>query len=639
MSMTASRIRIAQLSACAVLAVVGLAEVRADTSTYIGGDGGFWHDALNWDNGLPNGDFNAIVNNDGSNVLVHVDALTTLRNLAIQADDEVSVNNGRELRMSSFWGSSTINNAGVLRLASSGSHTYLRFEPGTSGDDLVLQGGGELIADTAGPNWMYEIFGDAVLHNLDNTIRGGNLYLGYNSMEVINEANIVSDAGHTIFLDPPSAGLDFGFINSGTLRADGGTLSLGPGDYDNSLGVIEALNGFTVEMNGARIHGGTLRGIAGGEVQVQGTASELDLTATGDSTLEGTIRVANGRELRTYGPGVVYNNDSLLLDSSGSHTYFRFEPDVAGDVVRLEGGGEIVASANGPSWLYELFGDAVLHNVDNTIRGGYLYLGYNAMEVINDGLILSDAGHTISLDPPSDSGAHGFTNNGTIRADTGILRLDPGHYDNRNGVLEALNGSLIELNGAFLHGGTIRADETSIIRVTGSTSTLDLSTGATPTLEGTIQADNGRELRTYGAGTVNNTGTIRIDSTGSHTYFRIEPENDFDVVILTGGGEVIANDAGPCWIYEVHGNAVLHNLDNTIRGGNLYLGYNVIEIINDGTILSDSDAFPIRIDPPVGDTGFDNRGLLQTTGLAGITIQAGTFSNTGTVDVADRKST
>ncbi|MFG0253363.1 MAG: hypothetical protein ACF8NJ_10875 [Phycisphaerales bacterium JB038] len=620
------------LCAFFVLTASGQVRERGATCIYIGPDDGVWSAAGNWDAGVPNGEFNALVNDQGPLVNVFVDITVLLHNLTIDAGNSVTLDNGRELRLVAYDGTSSILNHGTLRLDSYGSNSYLRFDPNVDGDIFELTGGGEVIASgDLGSNLITEIYGQAVLHNLDNTIRAGNLRLGYNSLEIINDSLVVADSAGQLLIDPPTG--QFGFTNTGILRADGGTMRLAAGDYQNDGGVIEARNGSVVELWGtANIHGGTIRGIDGGEVQASSGAPQLYLASGYSPTIEGTLRVLNSQELRTYGGGTINNTGSIVLGSTAYNTYLRIDPDVDGDVVTLSGGGEVVASNAGPNFLFEVYGNAVLHNVDNTIRGGNLRLAYNSLEIINDGLIVADTPGLLQIDPPAVP--FGFVNNGTIRADGGTLRLEAGEFDNSTGVIEALNASIIELTGtATIHGGTIRAASGGEIQITAGTPILNLSTGYTPTLEGTVRVANGKELRIFGPGTVENTGTIILDSIGGNTYLRFDPETDGDTCMLEGGGELVASGAGPCFIQEVYGQAVLHNVDNTIHGGNLRLGNNALPVINEGTIRADSDVDALIIDPPSDAIGFDNRGLLEATGTAGLTINAGPFTTSGLVTI------
>jgi hypothetical protein len=605
---------------------------RGAVCTYIGPDGGLWSTAANWDGGVPNGEFDALINDLGPVVNVFLDRLAQLHNLTVDADNSVTINNSEELRMFSYGGSSTISNAGEILLDSTGSNTYLRFDPEVDGDTFVLSGGGDVTASgDPSANLICEVYGQAILHNVDNTIRGGNLRLGYNTLAIINDGLVVADSPGLLRIDPPAEG--FGFTNGGTIRADGGTVRLEAGEFDNHTGVIEALNGSILELaNTASIHGGTIRSDTGGEVQATSGNPFLALDTGYSPTIEGILRVNNGQEIRTYGAGTVHNTGSLILDSTGSNTYFRLDPDVDGDTVIIDGGGEIVASGLGVNYIAEVYGQATLHNVDNTIRGGNLKLCYNSLAFVNDGLIVADTPGLLHIDPPDVTS--GFVNTGTIRADGGTVRLGASDYDNSTGVIEAINGSVVEMTGtAHFHGGTFRGVTGGEVQLIDGSPHLDLSAGHTPTLEGTVRILNGEELRTYGEGTVNNTGTIILDSIGSYTYFRMDPVIDGDTVTLTGGGEIVAMDTGSNRMTEIYGQAILHNLDNTIRGGGLLLGYNGLAIINEGAIRADSDVATIHIDPPVDDIGFDNRGLMEATGAAGLSIAAGPFTTSGTINI------
>jgi len=594
-------------------------------STYLGPDGGVWNSGANWSGGVPNGDFHAIINDSGSDVTVNLDMTALLHTLTVDAGDTLNISNGRELRMHGYVdGVSEIFNSGTILLGSTVNNTYLRFDPLTDGDIFTLSGGGEIVAN-GGFNWMDEVFGNARLINADNTIRGFGLNVGGNSLEFDNQSLVMANGGLLDFDAPDGF---FSFRNTGTYRADGGTLRLLSGGYDNTGGVIEAHDSSVVQLwSGASIQGGTLRTFDTGEIHAANGASHFDLDPSIPITNEGVLHVVNGNELRTFDTGTINNTGTIILGSTGSNTWFRFDPEDDGDVVTLIGGGEIFANGNF-NWMTEVFGNARLINADNLIHGSGLNIGNNELEFENQALVVADTG-LIDFDAPD--GFFSFRNTGTYRADGGTLRLLSGGYDNTGGVIEAHDSSVVQLwSGASIQGGTLRTFDTAEIQAANGASHFDLDPSIPITNEGVLRIVNGNELRTFDTGTINNTGTIILGSTGSNTYFRFDPEDDGDVITLSGGGEIVAN-GGFNWMDEIFGNAKLVNADNTIRGGGLNIGGNSMDFENHGTVLADLDATGITIDPPDVGFGFENHGTLMVTGLGGMVIQGGVFSTDGDV--------
>ncbi|MFG0253364.1 MAG: hypothetical protein ACF8NJ_10880, partial [Phycisphaerales bacterium JB038] len=343
-----------------ILTAGAAAEKRGALTTYIGPDGGYWNDVANWDNGIPNGNFDARIDADpGFDIDVLLNSNPVVHNLTIDAGDTLTIFNNRILRLHSYDGTSVLSNAGSIFLDSTASYTYLQFHPVNANDVFALTGGGEIVGTGNGPNQLAEAYNQAILHNYDNTFRGSSINICANGLEFINDGLVVSDSGGIILIDPPD-GFHYGCTNGGTIRADGGDMDLGYGHFGNDGGVIEALNGSLVRLaNGAHIHGGMIRGIDGGEVRSTTGASYLNLATGFTPTIEGTLRVENNRTLRTYGPGEVHNTGSIILDSTGSYTYLQVHPENANDVVTLTGAGEIVGIAGGPNQIAEAYNQEI----------------------------------------------------------------------------------------------------------------------------------------------------------------------------------------------------------------------------------------------------------------------------------------
>ena len=138
-------------------------------------------------------------------------------------------------------------------------------------------------------------------------------------------------------------------------------------------------------------------------------------------------------------------------------------------------------------------------------------------------------------------------NQGTIEASNGgILLLNGnggGGVDNTGGMILALDGSTVQLTaGIVITGGTLNTIGSGTIHNI-STATLDSLTNS-----GTFIGDN--SAITYLSGTITDTGSITINSTGNFTDLVINGD-----VTLTGGSTL-----------------TLANAARVLGGGTLYIG-------------------------------------------------------------------
>src|SRR4029077_5159434 len=164
------------------------------------------------------------------------------------------------------------------------------------------------------------IRGHGTLTNAGSTIQGetsNSGSLGNNEIGVITQADGLIDAnaaGLFLLVDPNS---DVGLTNLGTMQAsDGGLLRLtgnGGGDFNNSGGLIQALDGSEVQLTGgATINGGTLTTLGTGVIRNLGTATLNDVTYSG-------AFIANNASVTTFG-GTINSTGSILVNSTGSFT-------------------------------------------------------------------------------------------------------------------------------------------------------------------------------------------------------------------------------------------------------------------------------------------------------------------------------
>ncbi len=328
-----------------------------------------------------------------------------------------------------------------------------------------------------------------------------------------------------------------------------------------------------------------------------------------------TLNIINGRTLGISAldknGGVINNAGTIELGSTGSTTGIR----PADGLVTLTGGGTILMGNHPSNWINRLTTDGALLNVDNVIEGaGQLSWSSTPTPITNQHLIIANQTNPLTIQPSSAL----FTNQGELRAENGgTLVLNAGTYDNMGGLIEARAGSLVNLSGsASIFGGTLDTQGDGLMRVTSSTPLFDNLTHAGHTI-----IDNGRTLQV--AGTIENTGLIELDSTGSTTSIR--PADG--LVTLTGGGTILMGDHPNNWINRATTDGALLNVDNVIEGaGRLSFSSTPMPITNQHLIIANQTA-ALTIQPSTA--LFTNEGDLRAELGGTLVLNAGTYDNTG----------
>ena len=175
-----------------------------------------------------------------------------------------------------------------------------------------------------------------------------------------------------------------------------------------------------------------------------------------------------------------------------------------------------------------------------------------------------------------------------------------------NAVITLDNGETITLSG--VSAAALTADNFVFNQepVTVNAGTMTIGDGAILPLGGTIE----------------NTGTIALNSSGDGTSLEIL----FQGVTLEGGGQVTLSDKADNVIFGGSANAVLTNVDNTITGAG-ELGDGQLTLVNAGTIIANGT------NALVVDTGTNivtNSGTLEATGSGGLILES-TIANSGTI--------
>ncbi len=315
-----------------------------------------------------------------------------------------------------------------------------------------------------------------------NVTGGGNL--GANFLKITNNGLIHANAdGVTMILDPTDA--TDGFINNTTIQAsNNGDFNFATGTLDNRNGIIDVGANSNFNIQNATIRGGTINGTGLLNTLNQTNTATYDGTDPGGLTINPNVLTNNNRH-------AVYKG-TITLNGTHTHTAVNGIANITmnGDVA-MNGTGTInLSHATLARVKGALSTDRVTLGSNFTVTGTGL-LGVNALKITNNGTIRANSG-TLTIDPTD--GADGFINGttGLVEANGGAFALNAGTYTN-NGIVRATGGSAINLTargwdgtggweadngtlsfGAFTYGDTNATGEIKVLNngalnVTGST--------------------------------------------------------------------------------------------------------------------------------------------------------------------------
>jgi hypothetical protein len=121
-------------------------------------------------------------------------------------------------------------------------------------------------------------------------------------------------------------------------------------------------------------------------------------------------------------------------------------------------------------------------------------------------------------------------------------------------------------------------------------------------------------------GTINNTGTIALNSTGDETDLQLIEHG----VTLDGGGQVVLSDSDQNVISGTNSSVTLDNEDNTISGAGQF-GNGELNLTNAGTINA-TGTHALTID--TGSNLVLNSGVLEASGSGGLIVES-SIANSG----------
>jgi hypothetical protein len=171
---------------------------------------------------------------------------------------------------------------------------------------------------------------------------------------------------------------------------------------------------------------------------------------------DGILAISDGALMPVS--GIVDNTGVIQLNSAGNET----DLEIIQHGVTLQGGGHVVLSDDSLNTIYGSTSDTLLHNVDNTVSGAG-NIGAGSLTLINDGTIVADGSHSLTID----TGANHITNSGTLEStgSGGLVIHSP--LDN-SGVLWA-NGGDITVHGDVSGSGHAQISGTATLDFGGIT--------------------------------------------------------------------------------------------------------------------------------------------------------------------------
>jgi hypothetical protein len=515
----------------------------------------------------------------------------------------------------------TITNSGNIQLNSAGDGTQLYVDGA-----VTLTGGGKVTLSDNGQNTIAATAGGDSLTNVNNTISGSG-YIGYGAMEFTNQAAGVVDAvsatGNSLVI-ATSAGV----TNLGMMEAGSGGALVFSGTYIDEMdattvvntngttnGTIEALNGGTVVLGNVNILGGTITTAGNGVILAEGA----QLIGTSNTvTNAGNMQIPNGYYLNIQ--GTIDNTGTLALNSDGNFTSLYVNSPTA----TLQGSGTVALSDNPNNRIWaENSGSQLTIGPTQTIQGPGGNIGVGNLNLVNQGTIDATAsvyGNSLTIQPLST-----FTNTGLLEAaGGGSLALYGGTFLNAGGIITSGTGSNVVLEGyTTVTGGTLNGPG-SFTSVNGTL--IGVTNSAN------VQIPDSDQL--YIAGTINNSGTLALNSTGNNTEIYVSSAT----ATLQGSGTVTLSDSDNNYISEPNASGDQLTIAQPIKGPGGNIGGGSLALVNQSTIDATASAFgnALTIQPL---STFTNSGLLEATGGGSLALDGGTYANTGATITAGAGST
>lgn len=493
---------------------------------------------------------------DGANIAA-ANLSKPLQNLLVSADAEV-------ILPSVFQIDGDIENNGILNLSSS-----------VVGPQEFLIGQRNALAQTA----SFQGSGEVVLDESDDRILG-NQSTNRNTTTVLTNGE-----GHTI----RGQGLiAIALENEGTVRAEGGTLSIST--LQSNTGLLEIASDGQLEFTATRLPTRQIMLDAGNlayeDGATLGSSSFHSITIDGEGTLnlEHNLRVS----------GTITNNGSLdLLERGGGDEEIKIGvSNSSNKTAEFAGTGELVMDTDGARIVAngttnQFTTTSLTNGADHTIRG--------------QGGIFVD-----------------LTNKGTIRAEGGELQLN--RVTENSGEVQIVEDAKLTVeartsyNQSYLDLGLVKYED-------GASLGRSRFRNATFEGEGKLYTDGGLNF----AGTLTHDGTIQIvDEADETETILIGPSNSTRrQAAFAGSGELVLSEGGTNLVGNGSTNRtevfLSNGVNHTIRGrGGIFAN-----LTNDGTIRAEGGE--LRLQSGASGTGTFEVASDATLSSGGTRFQAKTI--------------
>jgi fibronectin-binding autotransporter adhesin len=556
--------------------------------TWSGGATGSWNTATNWTpNGTPGTSSNTCINTANSAVTVSNGSTGTLQ-LALSTDS-LGISDNTTLTVAG----SSILNTGTISMNSLGDTTELNITGTTT-----LSGTGTFTMSDHVQNY---ILGGGTFNNA-STIQGAGT-IGNSNLTLGNSGTIDGNQSVALLINPNG-----GTTNTGTLEATAaGTLQINGSSITNTSGTILSTGaGSSVNLDGVSVTNGTLTTTSGGTMNAYGGTTLTTLTISTGSTLN----VLDNQTVN-LGAGTITNNGTISENSIGDTT----ELSVAGSTT-LSGSGTVTMSDRAQNYI---LGGGTLTN-DETIQGSGV-IGNGALTLVNNDII--DANQSVALVINTSGGT---TNTKTLEATAGgTLQINGSSVTNTGAgtILSTGTSSVVNLNAVTINGGTLTTASGGVMQAYGST----ILNGVTISANSALQIPD-NQIAELTAGTITNSGTININSSGDNTELQIVG----GAVTLTGGGNIVMTDKNQNYIFNSGAGTTLTNVNNVISGsGDIGNNQNLIFVNQSGGIVDavSSHGNTLTINPGTGTgAGTTNTGLMEASS-GGTLVLDNIVTNTG----------
>jgi carbon monoxide dehydrogenase subunit G len=540
----------------ATLTAAALASHAGAQTSWLAPTDGSWFTPTNWDSMLVPGSMDDVVLGLSGPYTVSIDNSSADAGTLSITNPDALLGVGVFRRLSLF-GDVFNNGEIVVNTTGSGSAAFL-----TAQAPVTFSGAGSVrLNSNVGAARLDAGSASVVTNGADHTLRGRGSILA----ELVNNGLISADVdGGTIQLtsNPMVNNSTMEAINGAELEINAIGVTQGPGAM-----IVADGAGSIIDLFSAAIDGGELMAINGGLIEVRnGTATLRDVELTGPMDILVFRQV--------FAENTLTNNGVITVNStgSGSAAFLTANTDLS-----LDGSGEVVLASTTAAALLTSATDATLTQAaTHTIRGR----GGIRAELVNNGLVSSDAGGTILLS------TNPMINNATMEAVGGSeLEINGIGVTQGPGAMIAADGagSVVDLLNATVDGGDLMAINGGLIEVRSGNATLrDVE------LTGPMDILVFRQV--VAESTLVNNGVITVNPTGSGSaaFFTVGTD-----IALDGSGEIVLASSTVAALITAPSaeEQVTNTPSHTIRGR----GGVRVALVNDGLVSADDPAGALQL--------------------------------------------